>query len=164
MRAGTLMSGHEYEEQEADALEAADQGARELLEGRYAEVAADRPGLVQRTAEVMLARRRWTPHVHGWACRRCGPSVHSRRAASRHDWWHRWLEAMFARIGDDVDQLEGEFREVRAEVDARCSEAERAAAAALQRVAGLSDLLRPQLARLLEGDGRVVDGEPAARG
>jgi hypothetical protein len=133
---------------QADALEASDEGARMLLEGRYAQVAGDRPGMVERV--FTRARARWQPHLHGWGCRRCGPSVHSRAAAHRHDWWHRWLEAMFGAIGADVDKLEGELLELRAEVAARLGEAERSSAAAVEQVRVLTEAFGPALARLLQ--------------
>lgn len=113
------------------ALEAADEAARELAEGRYAGVVADRPGMLERV--VAVARREtWAAHLHGWACQRCGPSVHSRRAQRRHEWWHRWLEAMFAAVGNDVDALEGEVAELRA--DLRGLEVQSAEAVAQVRV------------------------------
>lgn len=131
------MGARDYDvEDRAGALEQADEAARELAEGRYAGVVADRPGMVERAAGFVTSRRRWTAHLHGWACSRCGPSVHSRRSAHRHDWWHRWLEAMFAAIGTDVDALEGELADVRA--DLRGLEVQAAAAAAqLQTLSGV---------------------------
>lgn len=117
---------------QGDALEAADEGARELAEGRYASVVADRPGMVERVVAVVASRHRWQAHLHGWGCERCGPSVHSHRAKRRHEWWHRWLEAMFAAVGTDVDALEGELADVRA--DLRAIEVQSAEAVAQVRV------------------------------
>ncbi|HEV2243541.1 MAG TPA: hypothetical protein VGR98_21020 [Streptosporangiaceae bacterium] len=134
-----------------DALEASDEGARLLAEGRYGQVQGDRPGMVERV--FTRARSRWQPHLHGWGCVRCGPSVHSRRAAHRHDWWHRWLDAMFAAVGSDVDQLEGELGELRAEL----AEVERAAAAAAVQAAALREMFAPAVARLLEDGERVIE-------
>jgi hypothetical protein len=131
-----------------DALEASDEGARQLLEGRYSQVVGDRPGMVERV--FTRSRSRWQPHLHGWGCRRCGPTAHSRAAAHRHDWWHRWLDAMFGQIGSDVDKLEGELAELRSEVAARLGEAERSAAAAAEQVRVLTVAFGPALARLLE--------------
>lgn len=136
---------------QGDALDAADEGARQLAEGRYGAVQGDRPGMVER---VFTAQRsRWQPHLKGWACKLCGPSVHARHAIARHDWWHRWLDAMFAAIGNDVDQLEGELLELRAEL----AEVEHQAAAAAAVATSLRELLAPVLARQLDDGGRVVD-------
>lgn len=143
----------EVDDGQGDALDAADEGARQLAEGRYGAVQGDRPGMVER---VFTARRsRWQPHLKGWACKLCGPSVHARTAMSRHDWWHRWLDAMFAAIGSDVDQLEGELVELRGEL----AEVERQAAAAAVQSAALRDMVAPALARLLEDGERVVGRE-----
>lgn len=135
-------------EDDLDALEASDEGARQLSEGRYSQVAGERPGMVERV--FTRSRSRWQPHLHGWGCHRCGPTVHSRAAAHRHDWWHRWLEAMFGAIGSDVDQLEGELAELRAEVAARLGEAEASSAAAVEQVRVLTQAFGPALSRLLE--------------
>lgn len=149
----------EVDELGPDALTAADEGARMLAEGRYAQVAGDRPGMVERAAGFVAARRRWEPHLRGWGCRRCGPTVHSRRAAHRHDWWHRWLEAMFGAIGEDVDKLEGELEMLRAEL----AEAEAASAAAVEQVGVITAALGPTLARTLEAQDRPRWAEPPDR-
>jgi hypothetical protein len=144
----------EVDELGPDALDASDEGARQLAEGRYSKVAGEQPRPLERV--FTRPRSRWQPHLHGWGCVRCGPSVHSRTSAHRHDWWHRWLEAMFAAIGSDVDQLEGELSELRAETEARMGEAEAASAAAVEQVRVLTQAFGPALARLLDEGGRVV--------
>lgn len=133
---------------QGDALEASDEGARLLFEGRYAQVNADRPGMVERAWGFMRTRERWTAHLHGWSCSRCGPTCHSRKAAHRHDWWHRWLERMFAAVGTDVDKLEGELLDLRAEVDQLRGEL-----AVVERVTAA---FGPVLAHVLEDGERVV--------
>lgn len=146
--------GREVDVDQGDALGAADEGARQLAEGRYGGVQGDRPGMVERV--FTPSRSRWQAHLKGWACKLCGPSVHARTAMARHDWWHRWLDAMFAAVGEDVDALEGEVGDLRA--DLRALEVQVAAAAA--HAQALSTAFGPTLARTLEAQERPRWGGP----
>jgi hypothetical protein len=142
----------------ADALAASDEGERMLREGRYGNVSVNRPSAGEQIRGLLKPGRKWIPHLNGWACARCGPTMHARSSVHRHDWWHRWLDELFAMIGDDVDRLEGEVTELRAECAARIAEADQRADTAVQQVALMTRLLGPLLTDLLERE--AAEGGP----
>jgi hypothetical protein len=145
---------------EPDAIDASDLAEQELREGRYANVAAERPSAAERIGGFLRPGKRWQAHGRGFACVRCGPTAHNKVAAHRHDWWHRWLDEMFATIGDDMDKLEGEIESVRAELLADVAEASERASRAEAQVAVLTRLLGPLLSRALElGDDQAADAD-----
>ena len=157
-RRGSGRADQSHEDMHApDALDASDHAERELREGRYGGVGSDRPSAAEHVVGFLRPGKRWQGHARGWACERCGPTVHARTAAHKHDWWHRWLDSMFAAIGTDVEQLEGELEALREESAALAAEATERAHRAETQVAVLTRLLGPLLARSLDLDGDQGD-------
>jgi hypothetical protein len=140
---------------EPDALDASDGAEQELREGRYANVVAGRPGAAERVGAFLRPGKRWESHQRGYACARCGPTAHSKTAAHKHDWWHRWLDEMFGRIGDDIDGLEGELGTLREELLGEMTDVYERARRAEDQVAVLTRLLGPLLARTLDPGGHA---------
>ena len=62
---------------------------------------APKGGLLHRTKHL----RGWAKHLHGYACPRCGATVHDRGNRDLHDSWHRDDDEAWQEWAETVEAL-----------------------------------------------------------
>jgi hypothetical protein len=139
------------EEYEPDALDASDEAARDLLEGRYSNLVVSKPAakrMALKAAEILTpGKHGYLTHLRGYTCKTCGSDILNPKAATIHNDFHDWLDELVERLGEDADRFEGELEQLREHLDEKFDEATRRAARAEAQVDVMISLLRPLIER-----------------